>query len=280
MKRRFILLALVAFVSAALHAQLVYPIVGQYKNKSAQGMAIWHDYAFLMNDGGYCRVYHLKSEKVIDEFPLGSANKDNHVNNSCFGNESLEEGNPPVIYITECKKQYRCFVEKITSHSSELVQTICAKEKGKNAAVLIWVTDAVNGYLYSVTRSGEKLDSIGSVANTITKYRLPKLNEGENIVLNENDVLNRFVVVFPNILQGAKIKNNNLYIVTGLQETLSHRQDAHRAILIIDLKHGRLKKTIDLTRVTTNEPEDMDFYRNTPLLYCGQNGGLYKVKLK
>lgn len=40
------------FFPLIIHAQLAYPIVGQYKNKSAQGMAIWGDNAYLMNVWG------------------------------------------------------------------------------------------------------------------------------------------------------------------------------------------------------------------------------------
>lgn len=36
----------------------------------------------------------------------------------------------------------------------------------------------------------------------------------------------------------------------------------------------------NLSYLTTNEPEDMDFYKGNALLYCGQEGGIYKLKLK
>lgn len=278
--KRFIFLGFALWAVIVLKAQLRYPVVGHYKQCSAQGMAIWNDQAFLMSDGGRCRVYDLKSAKVTNEFMLASAYKDNHVNNACFGREIPEEGNAPALYITECKKQYRCFVEQISADSSRLIQTIQAKEKDKVLPILIWVTDSGNGFLYAVTRTRQKLDSIGSVPNTIRKYRLPELNEGKNILLTEKDVLDKFVIPFPNILQGAKIRGHYLYIVTGLQETSNSRQDSKRAIKVIDLKTKTMKESIDLTCVTMNEPEDMDFTGGKALLYCGQNGGLYEVKLK
>ena len=71
-----------------------------------------------------------------------------------------------------------------------------------------------------------------------------------------------------------------MYIVTGLPETASHRRNSKRAIHVIDLEKKELVKTIDLTYVTTNEPEDIDFYNGKCLLYCGQNGGIYEVDLK
>lgn len=277
---RFILTIMFCFCYMTNNmAQLQYPITGQYKKSSAQGMAIWGDNAYLMSDGGRCRVYNLKSARVTNEFMLASAAKDNHVNNACFGKAYGTENGTPLLYITECKNLFRCFVERIESGSSRLVQEIQAQEKGKVQKVLVWVIDAENNFLYGITRNGKKLDSIGTVTNTITKYRLPKTEEGKEIVLNEKDVLDRFDVLFPNILQGAKIKGRYLYMVTGLQEPLFERQDAGRAVKMVDLKKKKLVKNIDLTYVTTNEPEDMDFYKRKALLYCGQNGGLYGLNL-
>lgn len=275
----YVVLSFVLLIALTSNAQLRYPVVGVYKKCSAQGMAIWNDLAFLMSDGGRCRVYNLESSKVTNEFMLASAYKDNHVNNACFGKEYSEKGSCPALYITECKNKYRCFVENISEDSSQLVQTIQAKENDKVLPVLIWVTDARNRFLYAVTRSGKRLDSIGTVNNTITKYRLPLLQEGKEILLTEKDILDRFTIPFPNILQGAKIKGRYLYLVTGLQETSNARLDSKRAIKVIDLKTKTLKKNIDLTCVTMNEPEDMDFYKEKTLLYCGQNGGLYEIKM-
>ena len=52
----FLCLAFLFNQVAPIHSQLVYPIVGQYKKKSAQGMAIYKDLAYLFSNGGMCRV--------------------------------------------------------------------------------------------------------------------------------------------------------------------------------------------------------------------------------
>ena len=257
------------------NAQLRYPIQGIYNKRSAQGMAIYGDNAFLMSDGGLCRQFNLLTGKVTKSFLLASSSENPHVNNACFGTERLEGSEFPVIYITECRKeQFRCFVESFDS-VAHLQQVIQAQNKNKISGVLIWATDIGNGALYSITR----IKKSGITYNTITKYRLPKINEGKNVIMNEKDILDKFDVIFPNILQGCKIRGNYMYIVTGLQQSQSHREDAKRAIQVIDLKKKKLAKTIDLTYVTTNEPEDIDFYQGKCLLYCGQEGGIYEVKL-
>lgn len=260
-------------------AQLKYPVVGTHKGKDAQGMAIYKDKAFLMSDGGYCRMYDLSMGKMVTEFPIGSSSNNPHVNNACFGIEKLDGSNFPVIYITECRTNAsRCFVESFDGNP-RVVQTIDVRRKRDMSGVLTWVVDAKRKYLYAITRSGKVLDERGSVINRITKYRLPRLTEGASIMFTESDEEDSFDVVFPNILQGCKIWGHFMYLVTGLQQSQCHRKDSQRAIQVIDLKKKKLKKTVDLTYVTTNEPEDIDFYKGKCLLYCGQEGGIYEIKL-
>ena len=280
--KKFLFLCLVFLFEQAMpiHSQLVYPIVGQYKKKDAQGMAIYNDSAYLFSDGGRCRVFDLKRAAVVRQFLLNSSSPTNHVNNACFGVEKGSFNNIPLIYITECKNKRRCFVEELLPDTAKLKQTIYATKNGKREIVLIWAVDRERKLLYSITRSDRTIDTKGYSLNTITEYKLPKISDGADIVLTEKDALSRFVVHFPSILQGAIIKNGILYIVTGLQQSKVKRKDSKRAIQVIDLKKKVLLKTIDLTYLTTNEPEDMDFYNGKALLYCGQEGGIYEVNLK
>lgn len=261
-----------------ISGQLRYPIAGTYKEKDAQGMAIHGKYAYLMSSGGLCRQYDLESKLVVKEFFLASSAKDNHVNSVCFGVENTGQANIPVIYIGECKYGARCFVEDLSGDAPKLVQTIKSTHNGKIDPVVSWAVDVKHRHIYSIAR-GKAVDEAGNVINTISQYRLPELEEGSEVTLTEKDLLSRFEVIFPNIIQGCKINGKYLYIVTGLQETQSHRQDAVRAIQVINLEENNLKKKIDLTYVTTNEPEDIDFYKGKCLLYCGQEGGLYQIRL-
>ena len=280
--RKQLLVILTFFLLHYSHclAQMAYPIVGSYKGRTAQGMAIHGGIAYLFSDGGRCRLFDLYKSKVIDEFLISSHNPNNHVNNACFGVEIGSFDQIPFLYVTECKNKFRCFVEEILPDTTQLVQTISASQGGKMIGVLIWAIDKERKRLYTVTRTDKTLKSEGYSLNTVTCYPLPKVSDGKNIILTEKDILEQYVLHFPSILQGAKIRKGHMYIVTGLQQSLSHRLDSKRAIQVVDLKKKQLKKTIDLTFLTTNEPEDMDFYNGEALLYCGQEGGLYNVKLK
>ena len=271
---------IILFISPLnLYSQLRYPVVGTYKGKSAQGMAIWKDSAYLFNDGGHCRVLNLKTGKVTRDFDLASAGKNTHVNAACFGKETLKEGTIPVIYISEYKSPSRCFVENIGDSVCTLLQTIRIVENRKNIFVQSWIVDNNNGFIYAIAREAPLKGEKNSDKVKISKYRLPQLSEGTDIVFTEKDCIDTFVVNFASGTQGGIIKGRYMYLPTGLQESARGQFNAERAIQVIDLKKKRLTKRIDLSLVTTNEPEDMDFYKGKALLYCGQEGGLYKVRL-
>lgn len=279
MKKRLFLLILSTAIHLSSSAQLVYPVVGHYKSQPSQGMAIWKNKAYLLNNTGICRVYDLKKEKVENEFLLGCANNTNHANSATFGNEIIEGCRIPAMYISECGQRKRCFVEGISNGKSILVQSISATFDGKELPLFQWTVDSKGGFLYGITwDDAHPLDTLGNKVNTVIKYRLPKLKEGTEIVLTEKDIIDSFSVTFPNIQQGCKVKGNKLYMTLGLEEASSHRKDSGRAIAVIDLKRKKLKKFIDLTKITVNEPEDLAFYKNNILVWCGQQGGLYKVK--
>ena len=221
----FCVLLLTTFCPLLANAQIKYPVVGTYLKKSAQGFAIYDNYAYLMSDGGRVRQLNLITKTIEKDFLLSCAQENPHVNNACFGVEKYQNSTIPV--------------------------------------------------------SNEKaVDSIGNKWNTITKYKLPTLKQGSIVYLNEEDVIDSFDVLFPNVLQGCKIKGKYMYLVTGLHQSQSHRSESKRSIKVLDLKKKKMVKEIDLTYITMNEPEDIDFYHKSCLLYCGQEGGVYKVKLK
>ena len=263
-----------------LNGQLRYPIVGTFQKKSAQGMAIYEDFAYLMNDSGICRVLNLKNEKIIRHFCLASAAKGNHANTACFKKTPSGEGGMPMIYISECTGKGRCFVERFDTNTSPLIQTIEAIKDGKNCRISNWTLDNKRGFLYGIARNQKEiLDSDGNVRCSIVKFRIPSLLEGAHVCFTESDIIDKFDVFFPNIMQGVKIRGNYMFLVTGQPQSLSERKDGRREIFVIDLKKKKIVKTIDLTYVTTNEPEDIDFYRGKCLLFCGHEGGIYEVDM-
>lgn len=282
METRNILILLFVFVISCSpyhgQSQLLYPIVGTYKKHSAQGMAIWKDKAFLFNDGGGCRVLNLKTGVVEREFSLASSGKNTHVNTACFGSKKTEGDSLPLLYVSETRSPYRCFVESIGGTIPSLVQTITPMRNGKPMKVTNWVVDRTKKVLYSIARvkSGKRKNSDRVL---ISKYRLPTKDEGNNIILSEKDCLDSFSVRFKSALQGSSINDNYIFIASGFSEMSEKKYYSERAIQIVDLKTKKLVEKIDLTYITTNEPEGIDFYEGSALLYTGQNGGIYKIKI-
>lgn len=280
-RQRLLLWILCSFaLSYSCFAQLRYPVVGTYKGKSAQGMAIWSDEAFLFNDGGHCRVLDLKKGIVVREFNLASSGKNTHVNAACFGNVFPNDSKPPLIYISEYNTPSRCFVECLEDSTSILVQTIQIQNNGMPVFVQSWIPDTSNMGLYAIARTAPSKGQKNSSKVKISKYRLPSVEEGSHIILTEVDCLDSFFVEFASGTQGGVIKGNYMYLPTGLQESARGRFNAERALQVINLKKRQIVRKVDLSFVTTNEPEDIDFYKGNAFLYCGQEGGIYEIKLK
>lgn len=260
-------------------AQLLYPIVGSYKGKSAQDMAIYGDKAYLMGDGGHCRVLNLKTGEIERELDLASSGKKNHINGVSFGKYIPNGSDVPLLYVSETIKPHRCFVENVNGDKSILEQTIEAVENGNTYANYNWVVDREQGFLYGLKSFWHQfVDELGNIKTVVTKYRLPQISEGKKVVLSEEDKIDRFEVFFTSSMQGTAIYKGKLYFATGLWESDQNTSETHRIVVVVDLKKKKVVKQIDVNRLTTNEPEGIDFYRNKCLLFCGQTGGIYKVK--
>ena len=272
MIRKLCLLILYHLFCMSSVAQMVYPVVGLYKGRSAQGMAISGDFAYLFNDGGLCRVLNLETEKIDYEFMLECAAKETHVNCACFSKVYIGESSIPALYVTEFYGKRRCFVEVIQNGTSRLVQTIeLRNQQGKNPFVREWIVDNNEGMLYAIIREANQ-----SEENVIRKFHLPPLNNA-NVILTDKDIVDEFTVNFVNGLQGGKIKGRYMYVVTGFTPLHGEGKYYDREIKVIDLYKKKLVRSIDLSKVTINEPQDIDFYKGDCLLFAGYTGGIYKV---
>ncbi len=267
-------ISVILFVMTFNINQYDYPVKGSFKGHSAQGMAICDDYAFLLNDSGLCRIYDLKKKEVLCDFPLKSANPRNHANSASFGIEYLDSNSQyPAFYISECRIPSRCFVEDVTLGCSRLIQTLRFEKNGKSALVHTWIVDAISRKLYGLT-SQKKQN--GGTCILIRRFRLPSLSEGD-IVFTEKDIEEEFDISISNLLQGGAIRDNILYLPMGLHGK-GDTEMSERAIVLIDLRQQKVIDKIVLNDLTKNEPEDVDFYGGELLMYCGQQGGLWKIK--
>jgi hypothetical protein len=268
-------------VTAQNASKYLFP--GPHKNASSQGMAIYKNSLFLLNNGGYCRIYDLKSEKLVSDFELGSAEyKNNHCNNASFGLEFPKDNKEfPAFYVAECYGERRCFVESITRNGSKLIQILRIETEGPESKSFDWVVDRKQKCLYTIARpSDEEIDSIGTKIYLITKLPLPSLDKKE-VIFKQKDVIEQFEIAFPNLSQGASIHKNYLYLPVGRHtySGVEKYKDAHRDIIVVNLKTKQIEKIIDIQDIVDGEPEDIDFYQNNLILYCGQkDGGVYNLE--
>lgn len=277
--RSFLLIVVLLWLlSSSVFPQSEYKIEGRYKKQTAQGMAVWKDKAFLLNKTGWCREYDLKRRRIVRAFKLACYNEKNHANNASFGVEMVDDSNVPVIYVSECVKPYRCFIEDISGEKPRPVQTIVTVCKGDNGIAMDWIVDTKKKKLYTISKFLVSEGDKNCWRNHIVRFRLPLLSEGPIVKLTEKDIEDSFDVLFPSILQGATIKGRYMYVSVGLQKGHEERFDSQRGIIVIDLKTHLIKKSIDLMRLTDNEPEGIDFYGRQLLLFCGQSGGIFKIR--
>lgn len=276
---RNVLLFLFVFFFSILYSQDIR-VVRPNHNLYEQGIAIYNNYGFLLYDKGFCRILDLKTHQIINEFELGCYGAKNHANCASFGREKIKGNSIPLLYVSQCRSpKFLCFVENVTEEGATLVQTIRSGCEGEDSIAHNWVINAKNNSIYTISTSNIR-DSIGNKKHHIVRFRLPRLSEGREVVLNEGDIKEKYDVYFPNLLQGAIIKGKYLYLPTGRNQSQNKMKDAERLLIVVNLKSHKIERKIDLTSITNNEPEDCDFYRGKLLLYCGQSGGLYEIPTK
>ena len=217
---------------------------------SAQGMAVWEDRAFVLYDTGVCAVFDLVSRdpKPVSVFPLGSYNAGkpardylNHANSCMFSTSHWNENPIPLLYVTAGTGIgtdadgyfFRCAVENITkrddgSYRAETVQTICFRPEGQlpeGTEAPCWgcpcfLVDNDQGFLYLFSaRFRTKRGCVPEGqenAFIVTKFPLPKPEQGGMIHLENPDILDQFIVPSDVLFtQGGTIEKGKLYYTYG-----------------------------------------------------------------
>jgi hypothetical protein len=243
------LIALLAFAvpAAAARAGAVkeYDFPGRYEKKSAQGFAVYQDFAFLCNDTALCRIYDLKTSQKIAGFALASAAESNHANCVSFGVEFPEGNNRfPAFYISECRAPFRCFVESIGHSGSRLIQTLQLKTGEADERVFDWVVDRGQKCLYALALIKGTNDTPQSVI--ISKLPLPPLDKS-GVNFGKSDILDQFTVTFPNLTQGATVRDGFLYMPVGLHDVPKGTKEwRSREIIVINLKTKKIQRRIEI----------------------------------
>lgn len=257
-----------------------YNVLGEFDKHPSQSMSIYKDEAFLFNSDGYYRIFDLKKKTITKSSRLESGKFNNHCNSASFSSCKRKQQKYPLLYLSECRPgSFRCFVEQIDS-SSTLLQTISALIDGEQLDALDWIAE--KKFLYAISRKDLTKGKAADAEVSIWKFKKPKIEEGKIVTLTEEDLLERFSVRFPSLIQDALIRKNYLYIVCGEYDGCTRYlpEWVSREINIIDLKKHKLTKKIDISKIVKDAPEGCAFYHNKFLLYCGQRGGLWEINVE
>ena len=230
----------------------------------AQGLAVNNGVlAVIYNTGAIC-IYDLDSKTVLGQYMLDIADSNMHGNSADFSNTAGTTY--PLIYISECYGNHRCFVEDVTNTESTLIQTIAyANDIGSyDGNSWDWILDKDNGHIMTYGKHGTK--------HLVKVFSLPLTTDGD-ITFQDADKLDEWCPddaagELINIYQGHSVYGNILYLLASQDER----------ILAFDVINHTLLGKINLTADHNfSEIEDVDVYNDT-LIIVTVNRGIHQIR--
>lgn len=206
-----------------------------------------------------------------------------HANVSCFGNDVLDGSPFPPLYISQWdyNGERGVVVVKITecngNYSCETIQTIIPDIKDKEKfgrGATDWLVDTDNSKLYSLAYYIAGSSTIvESNKECICMFDLPKIDEGGNIVLTDDDIIDSFELEMFNYSQDKCYHKGNIYVSSG-----APNHPEWLKIRCIDLAKKEIVSIMDLSK-WGSEPEGMDIYDGDLLInYGGREQYILTVK--
>ncbi|MDO5329075.1 MAG: hypothetical protein Q4E88_03110 [Coriobacteriia bacterium] len=248
-----------------------------------QGCDIYNGLIFSGEDGGHVNVYKFsdgdKGDDPVDPiggFELASSEKDNHVNNIEFGLETKPGASYPLMYISNgkvgSKIEFVCYVESISekdgAFKSELAQTIWIEENHRDTwrakgyipifGAPSWMIDRTRGDLWIFSAYQRTTPQI-TTANwqneyIATKFRLPKLSDGENITLTADDILDQAIFPYETCFtQAGYMIDGKIYYCFGVGNTNDLTRPPRIRIYDTNTKRITTGYNLDINM----EPEDI-----------------------
>lgn len=234
-----------------------------------QDSACYNNKLFNFDSTGKFKVFNLINNEYIGQGQLDEYDTIKPHNNCvCFGNEFVDENDRyPLLYTnaynTANLPKGTCYVHRIIEnenlYSTELKQTIRINFTDN----IIWtdgndirpygnfLVDKDNNYLYVYTlKDNEKI-------TRIFKFNLPKLEDGENVALNIEDIIDYFDVDYFPYIQGAVCYNGKLFISAGNNSMIQNSSALH----VVNPYSKQEESYINLSSLF-NEPEVVEVYNN------------------
>ena len=257
-----------------------------------QDGAIWGNLLFRFENNGACHVYDLNTLEKVSEFTLeGMDQWMPHSNAVTFGCEYYADGDEfPLLYTNiyntyskeEDRREGVCCMYRLTregdSFRGQLVQTITVgfrydaslwcSEGGDIRPYGNFVIDRENGIYYGFTMRD------GYDTTRYFAFRLPKLADGEAVVLGKEDILNSFDCPYHRFIQGACVHKGKIFSLEGFTNDTVNLP----GIRIIDpVKQEQLCYVRTAEYGMDHEPEMVDFWAD--MCYCSDcDGNLFIIE--
>lgn len=261
------------------HGVINAPIQVDGVEHSGQGFSIYGKYLFRGYDRGYIEVFdisNLGSVCKVGAFKLGSYINNttityNHINCASFGLELNDSGFP---YFYDGAMKNKIFVEKITTNSAELVQTIkintIASNLDRHTAQGVIGDD---GYLWIVCSAIVGQGQQNYNKRYFYKFNIPDISISE-VVLTDEDALDSWEEdgynFYVSQAQGMCVKNGYLFWVSGaakFHDNDNPNMPRKREIIVWDVNTHKQTSVVPLTNIIPHEPEDLEVY-NGKLIVC------------
>lgn len=246
----------------------------EFEGNAHQGMEIHGKYLFALYDGGHVNVFDFTRPErpALAGFELASSRKDNHANCANFGVETKRGASFPLLYVSNGLVggdiEWTCFVESITRRgkrfTSEIAQTITLDTSGWEKAGYVqiygapcWMIDRERQALWIFSARQRTTPKITKHAwenqYIATRFRIPKLSEGESVTLSSNDILDQVLLPFDvGFTQSGTVHDGLIYYCFG-----TGAKDKPSAIRIYDTDSRTIAARYDLQKQIPIELESL-----------------------
>ena len=229
-------------------------------------------------------LYNLKQKKLCNVYRCEAKTEMRgksdvyHANNSTFGIQRFQESTPfPLFYVSNRVNNkgrgvldvFRLVpmksdeVKDYDSLSVQQVQTIYFPEAtDENALGSPWTgIDREKNCMYTYSRNNRR-QAVNKGFCRISKFRIPSVDEGREVYMNDKDILDSYEVDFKApFSQGACIHKGKLYIAQGVSPK------KYLWLRVIDLEQRKLVRTYDLKEAGfPSEPEGCYIFNNHLML--------------
>jgi len=262
----------------------------QFQVSHIQSMAIYGNYIIFVtnvHDKLNGLLFDINTtEKIADlTFDYGML-KNPHGNTLCFGNEFADTTDDmPLLYLSQWNfdGERGVLVYRIKKtddlYSAEFKQSILPDfsnmdfSKFGNGST-DWIVDTDNNMLYSIAY---KLKGSSRIvkdnATMICKFYLPKLSDGEKVLLDSSNILDNYQLSIINVVQDKCYYDGHIYILSGPTPASEWKK-----IRVLNLSTKKIESEVPLVK-WQDEPESIEIFNNS-IIQGYNTGEIYQLYFK